>query len=119
MPREHRYFVYLLSSKSRRICTGGTGDIFRRVMQHKRGDIEGFTQQYKINRLVFYQEFQYVRDAIRRETTIKGWLRAKKIALIERENPTWEDLADDCGKPLPKLNLPPAGEKADPSLRSG
>jgi hypothetical protein len=59
-----------------------------------------------------------MRDAIRRETTIKGLLREKKVALIERENPTWEDLADDWGKPLPKLKLAASGEKAGSSLRS-
>ena len=118
MSREHRYFVYILSSKSRRIYTGVTGDLFRRVMQHKRGEIKGFTQRYKINRLVWYREFQYVRDAIRRETSVKGWLRAKKIAVIERENPTWKDLADDWGKPLPKLNFSPGETKTDSSLRS-
>ena len=116
--REHHYFVYILSSKSRRIYTGVTGNLFRRVMQHKRGEIEGFTQRYKINRLVYYREFQYIRDAIRRETTIKGWLRAKKVALIERENPTWEDLADDWGKPLPKLKFSPVEQKTGSSLRS-
>jgi len=115
---EHRYFVYILASKSRRIYTGVTGNLFSRVMQHKRGEIEGFTQRYKINRLVYYREFQYVRDAIRRETTIKGWLRAKKVALIERENPTWEDLADDWGKPLPKLKFSPGAQTAGSSLRS-
>ena len=118
MPREHRYFVYILSSKSRRIYTGVTGDLFRRVMQHKGGAIRGFTQHYKINRLVFYQEFQYVRDAISRETTIKGWLRTKKVALIERENPTWDDLADDWGKPWTPLNAYPQPSKAGSSLRS-
>ena len=76
-------------------------------MQHKRGEIKGFTRQYRINRLVYYQEFQYVRQAIRTETVIKGWLRAKKVALIERENPTWDDLAADWGKPLSKLNSSP------------
>ena len=104
MPREHRYFVYILSSKSRRIYTRVTGDLYRRVMQHKRGEIEGFTRRYKINRLVYYREFQYVRDAIRTETVLKGWLRSKKVALIERENPTWDDLADDWGKPWTPLN---------------
>ena len=115
MPREHRYFVYIVSSKSRRIYTGVTGDLFRRVIQHKRGEIKGFTQQYKIKRLVYYREYQYIRDAIRNETVIKGWLRAKKVGLIERENPTWDDLADDWGKPLPKLNFPAGEGKAGSS----
>ena len=87
-------------------------------MQHKGGQVRGFTQHYKINRLVFYQEFQYVRDAIRRETTIKGWLRAKKVALIERENPTWDDLADGWGKLWTPLNSLSPPSKAGSSLRS-
>ncbi len=118
MPREHHYFVYILSSKSRRIYTGVTGDLYRRIMQHKQGQIEGFTQRYKINRLVYYREFQYVREAIRMETVIKGWLRSKKVALIERENPTWDDLADDWGKPWTPLNASVQGTKAGSSLRS-
>lgn len=118
MPCEHRYFVYILSSKSRRIYTGVTGDLYRRVMQHKRGEIEGFTQRYKVNRLVYHREFEYVRDAIRAETVIKGWLRSKKVALIERENPTWDDLADDWGKPWTPLNGSAQGGKAGSSLRS-
>lgn len=60
MPREYRFWVYILSSKSRRIYTGVTNNIGRRIAQHKAGKIEGFTQQYKINRLVHYEEFQYV-----------------------------------------------------------
>ena len=88
MPREYRFFVYILSSKSRRLYTGITNDLFRRVQQHKRGEIEGFTQKYKINRLVYWEEFQYVGHAIHREKVIKDWRREKRVALIERENPT-------------------------------
>jgi putative endonuclease len=119
MAREHRYFVYIVSSKSRRIYTGVTNDIFRRVMQHKRGEIEGFTCHYKINRLVYYEEFQYVGNAIHREKVIKGWLRMKKIALIQRDNPTWDDLAEQWGKPWAPLTPSSAPPKAGPSLRSG
>jgi putative endonuclease len=100
MAREHRYFVYILSSKSRRIYTGVTNDLFRRVLQHKRGEIEGFTQRYKVNRLVYYEQFRYVGNAIHREKQIKGWLRVKKVALIERDNPTWDDLAEEWGKAM-------------------
>jgi putative endonuclease len=119
MAREHRYFVYIVASKSRRIYTGVTNDLFRRIMQHKRGEIEGFTRNYKINRLVYYEEFQYVGNAIRREKVIKGWLRMKKVALIERDNPTWDDLGEEWGKPWAPLNPFPEPPKAGPSLRSG
>jgi len=119
MAREHRYFVYILSSKSRRLYTGVTNDLFRRVLEHKRGEIPGFTQHYKINRLVYYEEFQYIGNAIRREKVIKGWLRARKVALIEHENPTWDDLAVDWGKPVALRKLSSSQLTAGPSLRSG
>jgi len=81
-----------------------------RVLQHKSED-GGFTRRYRINRLVYYETFQYVNNAIARETEIKNWRREKKIALIERDNPTWEDLAADWSKPF-------VLRKADSSLRS-
>ena len=118
MAREFRFYVYIMASKSRRIYTGMTNNIERRVKQHKAGEIEGFTQRYKINRLVHFEEFQYVGNAIRREKEIKGWDRAKRVALIERDNPTWDDLAHDWGKPTELLKPVVAPTKADPSLRS-
>ncbi len=89
--------------------------MFRRVGQHKRGEIEGFTQKYKINRLVYWEEFQYVGNAISREKVIKDWRREKRAALIERENPTWDDLAEDWGKPLPPIRFVAPQPKAGPS----
>ena len=118
MPREYRFYVYIMASKSRRIYTGVTNNIGRRVKQHKAGEIEGFTQRYKINRLVYYEVFQLVGNAIHREKEIKGWDRAKRVALIERENPTWDDLAADWGKPIELLKPVVVEKKADPSLRS-
>ena len=115
MPREYRFFVYIMASKSRRIYTGVTNNIGRRAAEHKRGEIKGFTQRYKINRLVYYEKFQYVGNAIRREKEIKGWDRAKWVALIESENPTWEDLAEDWGRPIELLKPVAGAGKADPS----
>jgi putative endonuclease len=114
MPREHRYFVYILSSKSHRIYTGVTNNIARRVAQHKAGEIKGFTQQYKINRLVYFEVFHYIGNAIHREKEIKHWIRSRRVALIERENPTWDDLAEDWGKPIELLKPIAAPPKADP-----
>jgi putative endonuclease len=114
MPREHRYFVYIMSSKSRRLYPGVTNNIGRRVAQHKRGEIPGFTQRYKINRLVYYEQFQFIGNAIHREKVIKHWIRARRVALIEHENPTWDDLADDWGKPIELLKPVVAPTKADP-----
>jgi putative endonuclease len=103
MPREYRFYVYIVASKSRRIYTGVTNNIVRRIAQHKCGEIEGFTQRYKINRLVYFERYQYVGNAIRREKQIKGVDRAKRVALIERDNPTWDDLAAEWGKAIEPL----------------
>ena len=114
MPREHRYFVYILSSKSRRLYTGVTNNIGRRVAQHKKPEIPGFTQRYKINRLMYYEEFRLIGSAIHREKEIKHWIRARRVALIERENATWDDLADDWGKPIKLLKPVVVPATADP-----
>ena len=100
MRREKRYYVYILVSKNRVLYVGVTGFLMARVLQHKSGECEGFTQRYKVNRLVYYEVFQYVSNAIARETEIKKWRRKKKIALFEADNPTWEDLAANWGKPV-------------------
>jgi len=88
-----KFYVYILSSKSRVLYTGITDDIYRRTWEHKNDVNPGFSRDYKVHRLVYYETFKYVNNAIAREKTIKGWLRRKKIALIEAENPTWEDLS--------------------------
>jgi len=87
------FYVYILSSKSRVLYTGITDNIYRRMWEHKNDINSGFTRDYKVHRLVYYETFKYVNKAITREKTIKGWLRRKKITLIEAENPTWEDLS--------------------------
>jgi len=96
--REKRYYVYILASKSRVLYVGVTGVLMARVLQHKSEECEGFTQRYKVNRLIYYEVFQYVNNAIARETEIKKWHREKKVALLEANNLTWEDLAADWGK---------------------
>lgn len=87
------YFVYILSSRSRNIYVGVTSNLEQRVIQHKRRLIPGFTSRYNIHRLVYYEDFSRVQDAIAREKQIKGWVRSKKVALIESTNLTWEDLS--------------------------
>jgi len=87
------YYVYILTNKSRTLYTGVTGDIENRVYQHKHEQGSIFTSKYKINQLVYYESLASVLDAIAREKQIKGWLRVKKIALIESMNPNWEDLS--------------------------
>jgi putative endonuclease len=64
-------------------------------LQDESGQCEGFTKRYKVNRLVYYEVFQYVNNAIARESEIKKWRREKKVAFSEADNPTWEDLAAD------------------------
>ena len=88
------YYVYLMASRSRVLYTGVTNNLARRINEHKRGLIPGFTSRYRVTRLVYFEEFADVRDAIAREKEVKGWVRMRKLRLIEERNPTWADLAD-------------------------
>jgi putative endonuclease len=90
--QSRRYYVYIMTNPSRTLYVGVTNDLERRVNQHKLRKIPGFTAKYNITELVYYEETGDVLEAIAREKTIKGWLRAKKIALIESVNPKWQDL---------------------------
>ena len=119
MSRERRYYVYIMASRSLNLYTGITDNIFRRALEHKSGNIEGFTKRHNINRLVYYEIFKYVYNAIAREKQIKAWTRAKRIALINSLNPTWEDLAEGWGErfncrslasPPQQANTRPAGD---------
>jgi putative endonuclease len=89
----HNYAIYILSSRSRSLYTGVTDNLERRMLEHRQGLIPGFTTRYKVFRLVHFEFFGHIQDAIAREREIKGWRREKKIRLIEQHNPTWEDLA--------------------------
>ena len=91
MPRT--YAIYILASRSRRLYTGVTGDLDTRVLQHHLGTVPGFTTRYRIFRLVHFELFGDIRDAIAREKQIKVWHREQKIRLIEHKNPAWHDLA--------------------------
>ncbi len=91
--RERTYFTYVMASRSRTLYVGVTGDMSRRAFQHKEKKYYGFTARYNCHRLVWFQRFSEVSDAIQREKELKGWTRAKKIALVEAVNPTWEDLS--------------------------
>ncbi len=86
------YYVYIMTNKSGTLYTGVTNDLLRRVYEHKHKLIPGFTSKYNITRLVYYEATTDIRAAIAREKQLKGWLRSKKIALIESVNPTWKDL---------------------------
>jgi putative endonuclease len=91
------YRVYILASRSRNLYIGVTGNLQRRMTEHRREFVPGFTARYRIFRLVHFEEFRDVRCAIAREKEIKAWRREKKVWLIERHNPTWEDLAEQLG----------------------
>jgi putative endonuclease len=97
--------VYVLASRSQTLYIGVTSDLNRRLAEHRRGEGSAFARKYRVTRLVYVETYGFVGDALRREKQLKGWTRAKKLALIEGTNPDWRDLAQD---PLP-----------DPSLRSG
>ncbi len=105
MRGEKRYYVYIMASRSLTLYTGVTGEIYHRALQHKAGEIEGFTKKYHINRLVYCETFKYVNNALSREKQIKAWTRAKRLALIKTMNPTWQDLAEGWGEPT-KLQIP-------------
>jgi putative endonuclease len=87
------YFVYIMTNRSKTLYTGMTNNLIRRVREHKEARGSDFTTKYKLDRLVYFERFEDVRNAIERERRIKGWLRIKKIALIVSVNPAWRDLS--------------------------
>jgi len=94
-----QYYVCIMCNRSRTLYTGMTDDLSRRVNEHKDGGGTGFTKKYRITRLVYYETTNDVRAAIQREKQIKGWLRRKKIALVETTNPESKDLSEEwCGQ---------------------
>jgi len=90
---ERVYFTYIVASRSHTLYIGMTGNLLKRVFEHKQKIHEGFSATYNCNRLVWFERYMNPSNAIAREKQLKGWVRAKKIALIEKENPTWEDLS--------------------------
>ncbi|MEX2158040.1 MAG: GIY-YIG nuclease family protein [Dehalococcoidia bacterium] len=89
------YSVYIMANESRRLYIGVTGDLIGRVSEHKLKLVDGYTKRNNMTRLVLYEEFSDVLVAIEREKELKGWRRARKVALIEATNSRWRDLADD------------------------
>ncbi|HET7248249.1 MAG TPA: GIY-YIG nuclease family protein [Gemmatimonadales bacterium] len=87
------YYVYIMSSGRRTLYVGLTGDLQRRVHEHRDKLIDGFTKRYNVTHLVYFETMTDVHEAIAREKTIKKWSRAKKIALIKSTNPKWKDLS--------------------------
>jgi putative endonuclease len=92
---EKTYYVYILTNSSRMLYIGVTGDLERRMFEHQNKRVPGFSPKYNFHKLVYWESFGNVNDAIAREKTIKGWLRSKKVALIQSSNPQWKDLCPD------------------------
>ena len=91
-----QYYVYILASKRNgTLYVGVTNNLIRRTQEHKNSINEGFTKRYRIYRLVYYEIFLDVREAIWREKKLKKWNRAWKLVLIEKDNKYWNDLYDD------------------------
>ena len=89
------YYVYIMTNKSRTLYAGVTNDLMRRVYEHKNKIIKGFTGKYNIRFLVYYESTPSIHVALEREKEIKGWLRAKKIALINSMNSEWKVLREE------------------------
>lgn len=96
----YRFWVYILASGTGTLYVGVTGYLERRIRQHKIDSIEGFTKKYKVHRLVYYETFAHVANALSREKQLKGWRREKKITMIEKTNPRWQDLAEHWGREM-------------------
>ncbi|MBI5739158.1 MAG: GIY-YIG nuclease family protein [Nitrospirae bacterium] len=90
-----QYYVYIMTNRSKTLYTGVTNNLERRVYEHKNKLVAGFTSKYNIDRLVYFEATQDINSAIAREKQLKGWLRAKKVALIEASNPEWQDLSSE------------------------
>jgi putative endonuclease len=114
---ERCYYVYIMASKSRVIYVGMTGFLMARVLRHRAGEGGMFTRRYRVHRLVYCEAFKNVGNAIARETEIKKWRREKKVALVEKANPTWEDLAAGWGEPAAMTVTAKAG--SSPGFQPG
>ncbi|MBI2914070.1 MAG: GIY-YIG nuclease family protein [Chloroflexi bacterium] len=97
-----QYYVYVLTDRHRgTLYVGATNDLRRRVYEHKNKSVDGFSKKYHVTSLVYFEETTDVRAVIDREKQIKGWMRAKKVVLIESVNPRWVDLSQGWYDPTP------------------
>jgi putative endonuclease len=112
------YYVYIMSNRTHVLYIGVTNDLYRRVEEHREGTFGGFTSKYKLRRLVYFEHTDDIGAAIAREKQLKNWRREKKIALIERMNPTWSDLSREL---FGEVEPPNESVADDPgtSLRGG
>ena len=90
------YYVYIITNTANRVLyIGVTNDLQRRLYEHKNGLADGFTKKYHVHKLVYCEDYSDINEAISREKQLKGWVRAKKIKLIESKNPNWLDMAEE------------------------
>jgi putative endonuclease len=98
--RFYKFWVYIMTSSTGTFYVGMTGYIDTRVFQHKSREMDGVTKKYGCNRLVYYERYDDVYVAKHRERQLKGWRREKKIALIKKMNPRWQDLSENWGREM-------------------
>lgn len=92
----YNFYVYILTTENNKVMyIGVTNNLERRLAEHKSRTIPGFTQKYNVHKLVYYEYFDDIKAAIAREKQLKGWIRAKKNALVETENPEWKEISLD------------------------
>lgn len=113
-----KYWTYIVSSRSGTLYIGMCNNIERRMAEHKSGEYGGFASKYHCNRLLYFESFDDVRNAIDREKQLKGWRREKKIALIESLNLRWADLAEKWGAEMVFANQR-MSDKSNPVILSG
>ncbi len=106
MSRDYNFWVYLITNRNDSVLyIGMTNDLARRMSEHRSGEFQGFAAQYRCHKLLYYEQYRDVRDAIDREKQLKKWSRAKKRSLIAKMNPRWWDLATEIlqGLEIPRL----------------
>jgi putative endonuclease len=91
------YYVYILTNQSRTLYVGMTDNLKNRLREHRAKKFDGFTARYNVNRIVYFETSPYLNMALAREKQLKGWSRAKKIALVDSVNPRWDNLSDAWG----------------------
>ncbi|HEY1805288.1 MAG TPA: GIY-YIG nuclease family protein [Terracidiphilus sp.] len=103
---ERFYYTYVVASRSLTLYIGMTGDLDKRVFEHKMKLYKGFSADYNCNRLVWFERYAHASSAIAREKQLKSWTRARKIALIKESNPTWLDLSEAWYTPEQPVSAP-------------
>lgn len=92
----HQYYLYIITNKKEGVLyIGVTNNIERRMFEHKNKLVKGFSSKYNLDKLVYFETYQYIEDAVKREKNMKKWKRDWKIKLIVKKNPTWKDLSEE------------------------